>query len=80
MARPINPDLTKPWKVSLPAQLAGRVEYALMNPLQNSPIYGSRNKLIIALLEWWIARESGTSPEHLPYVPSLEELRSGGPR
>lgn len=78
MARPLNPDLNKPWKLLMPATLAGRVEYILIDPVHKKPIYGSRNTLVIALLEWWIARESGTAPEHLPHVPSVTELRDAG--
>lgn len=76
MARPLNDDLNKPWKIVLPATLAGRIEYIFIDPIHQKPIYGARNKLITALLEWYIARESGTPPERLPHVPSITELRS----
>jgi hypothetical protein len=75
MGRPVNDDLNKPWKLLMPATLAGRVEYILIDPIHSKPIYGARNKLVGALLEWWVARESGTPPEHLPHVPSVAELR-----
>jgi len=79
MGRPLNDDLNRSWKLLLPATLAGRMEYILIDPIHSKPIYGSRNTLVIALLEWWIARESGTPPEHLPKVPSLSELRKVEP-
>jgi hypothetical protein len=75
MGRPLNDDLNRPWKLLLPATLAGRVEYILIDPIHSKPIYGARNTLVIALLEWWIARESGVPAEHLPKVPSIVELR-----
>lgn len=74
MSRPLNPDLNKPWKVILPATLAGRVEYMLLDPVHKKPIYAARAKLLASLLEWWIARESGLVD--LPRVPSIHDLRS----
>ncbi len=76
MGRPFNPDLSKPWKLNMPATLAGKVEYVLLDPVHSKPIYAARNRLVVSLLEWWLARESGTLPEHLPHVPSITELRS----
>jgi hypothetical protein len=73
MSRPFNPDLSTPWKINLPATVAGKTEYALLDPVHQKPIYGSRNKLITALLEWWLAREAGRSD--LPPVPTILELR-----
>lgn len=73
MGRPLNDDLNKSWKIILPATLAGKTEYALRDPVHNKPIYGARAVLIEALLEWWLARESGEN--NLPHVPSLLELR-----
>lgn len=70
--RPVNDDLIRPWKLGLPATLAGRVEFALSDPLTKRPIYGSRNHLVEKLLEWWLARESGSE---LPPVPTLLDLR-----
>lgn len=75
MPRPSNPDLSLPWKINLPASLAGRVEFMLLDPVHGKPIYASRNKLIVALLEHWIAREHGTPPALLPRIPSIFELR-----
>lgn len=55
MARPFNPDLTKNWKVCLPAPLAARVELALFNPVTKKPAYGDRGKVIAEALEIWLA-------------------------
>jgi hypothetical protein len=57
MSRPLNPDLTKHWKISLPATLAGIVEFYLFDPLHGKPIYGSRGKLIATLLENWVREQ-----------------------
>lgn len=73
MARPFNPDLYTPWKINIPATTAGKVEFALLDPVHQKPIYGSRNKLITALLEHWLAREAGRS--ELPPVPTITQLR-----
>ena len=73
MPRPFNPDLSTPWKLNMPATLAGKVEYLLLNPIHQKPIYASRNKLVVSLLKWWLARESGRD-DNLPHVPSVIEL------
>jgi hypothetical protein len=73
MPRPFNPDLIRPWKIAIPATLAGRVEFALMDRITGKPIYGARNKLISALLTRWLAEQAGAA--EVPQVPSLEELR-----
>jgi hypothetical protein len=73
MPRPFNPDLSTPWKINMPATLAGKVEYMLLDPIHGKPIYASRNKLLVSLLEWWIAREQGYNTT--PHVPSVVELR-----
>ena len=57
MPRPFNPDLTKNWKISLPATLAGTVEFYLFDPLHKKPAYGSRARLIATLLEEWVDRQ-----------------------
>lgn len=77
MSRPFNPDLSTPWKINLPATLAGKVEYTLLDPIHQKPIYGARNKLIAALLERWLAEQAGASS--LPPVPSILELRERRP-
>lgn len=72
MGRPSNPDLTLPWKINMPATLAGKVEYLLWDPIHNKPRYGARNKLIVALLESWLSeQETGRKTA----VPSLKELQ-----
>jgi hypothetical protein len=76
MARPFNDDLNRPWKLVLPATLAGRIEYVLTDPLTKKPIYGSRNTLVEALLEYWLARESGMPADRLPSIPTIEQLRA----
>lgn len=75
MARPQNPDLIKPWKINMPATLAGRIEFALLDPIHAKPLYGARVKLIAALLERWIAEQAGLPADALPRVPTLVELR-----
>lgn len=74
MPKQFNADLIVKWKITLPATLAGRVEYMLLSPTYGKPIYAARARLVEALLENWVARESGS--DVLPHVPSLEELRS----
>jgi hypothetical protein len=54
VSRPLNPDLTKHWKISLPATLAGTVELYLFDRVHNKPLYGSRGRLITELLEKWV--------------------------
>lgn len=73
MSRPFNPDLSTAWKINLPATLAGQVEFALLDPVHQKPIYGARNRLIGALLTRWLAEQSGRT--ELPHVPSILELR-----
>ena len=75
MSRPLNNEPTIGWKILLHASLAGRLEFMLVDPVHQKPIYGARAKLIRALLENWIAEQSGSAP--LP-IPSLMELRSLG--
>lgn len=57
MSRPLNPDLTKQWKISLPATLAGTVEFYLFDTLHKKPRYGSRAELIKRLLEGWVEEQ-----------------------
>jgi len=76
MPRPMNEDLYTRWKLVVPATLAGKIEFMLTDPVHQKPIYGSRTKLITALLEQWIAIQSGS--DNLPPVPSLAELRASG--
>lgn len=75
MGRPNNPDLTKYWKICLPATLAGKVEFLLMDPLHKKPTYGARAKLITELLEQWVTEQSTTS-HHTPTLnPETQSAR-----
>lgn len=76
MSKRFDSDLIRKWKITLPATLAGRVEYMLISPISQKPIYSARARLVRALLEDWVARESGASITERPPVPTLEELRS----
>jgi hypothetical protein len=69
MSRPLNPDLTKHWKISLPATLAGIVEFYLFDPLHGKPIYGSRGKLIATLLEDWVRLQKEAVTSQTPSPP-----------
>lgn len=66
MGRPMNPDLTKNWKISLPATLAGTVEFYLFDNLHNKPLYGSRARLIASLLERWVDEQKRTATTRQP--------------
>lgn len=46
------------WKITLPIELAGRVELALMDKQRGLPIYGVRSQLIRELLQDWIANDA----------------------
>jgi hypothetical protein len=77
--RHCNPDLTKDWKVVLPATLAGAVEFELLDAATGKPRYGQRSRLIEALLAEWLAKRGRKLPvDNLPdsdlYVPSPELL------
>lgn len=61
MPRPFNPDLTKNWKISLPATLAGTVEFYLFDTLHGKPLYGSRARLIASLLQQWVDEQKQQS-------------------
>lgn len=76
MPRRLDPDrdLSKDWKISLPATLAGRIEYALMDSITHKPVYGARNRLIAALLDKWLWEQRGDATRPPPSVPSLDEL------
>lgn len=75
MPRRRNPDFIRPWKLTLPATLAGKLEHVLTDDLTGRPIYGARVKLVTALLEDWLAEQAGRSVDQRPRVPSLEELK-----
>lgn len=57
MPRPQNPDLTKYWKICLPATLAGTVEFYLFDRLHNKPKYGARGELLTRLLSDWVVEQ-----------------------
>lgn len=46
--------MRKDWKISLPATLAGAVEFALLDPVTKKPQYAERSKLIARLLNDWL--------------------------
>ena len=56
MPRPPNADLIKPWKINLPATLAGKIEYLLLDPIHQRPRYATRGFLIERLLSAWLSR------------------------
>jgi len=66
VGRPTNPDLTKNWKICIPATLAGTVELYLMDPIHKKPIYGSRAKLIEELLTDWVAKQKSLAAPLAP--------------
>lgn len=66
MPRPTNPDLTKKWKICLPATLAGTVEFYLFDRLHNKPRYGSRAKLITELLNKWVEEQAALAKQEAP--------------
>lgn len=72
MGRPNNPDLTKYWKICLPATLAGTVELYLMDSLHKKPQYGARAKLITQLLEGWV-KEQQEQQTVIKSQPNLEQ-------
>jgi hypothetical protein len=76
MARPFNPDLTKYWKICLPATLAGTVELYLFDNIHKKPKYGSRAALITQLLEEWVEKQkAAAAPLAVPPPSSLDQLK-----
>lgn len=76
MARPFNPDLTKYWKICLPATLAGTVELYLFDPIHKKPRYGSRAELIKNLLEGWVKEQQALAKQMQPDPQTaLEQLK-----
>jgi len=76
MSRQHNADLICYWKLSIPATLAGQIEFALLDPVTRKTKYGARNKLVISLIERWIAEQRGGDPNLLPPVVTIEQLRA----
>ena len=72
MARPVNDDLIKQWKITLPATLAGTVEHLLFDEVLGKPKYAARAKLIEKCLEAWVDRELGRAAV---IVPTADELK-----
>lgn len=56
MPRKASADLTKPWKVNLPATLAGKIEFLLLDPVHQKPLYAARGFLLERLLISWLSR------------------------
>lgn len=81
MARPFNPDLTKYWKICLPATLAGTVEFYLFDPIHKKPRYGARAELIKELLEKWVQEQKDLAqklqprPQIEPPSQSIDNLK-----
>lgn len=75
MPRKPNPDLTRPWKLNLPATLAGKVEYLLHDPIHQKARYGVRGYLIERLLNCWLASVEGNH-EEAAKLPTLDEVRN----
>jgi len=76
MSRPLNPDLTKHWKISLPATLAGTVEFYLFDPLHKKPLYGSRARLIAGLLEQWVEEQRQQAAASQPNPEYVSDARN----
>lgn len=49
------------WKISLPAELAARIEMTLYSPHQRKPQYGGRSQLIERLLREHLAQIEANS-------------------
>jgi hypothetical protein len=80
MPRLRHNDLLVTWKLHVPATLAGQVEFLLHDGIFNKPRYGSRAKLIEALLHHWTTRERnirfGRPPDtDLPSIPTALEIQ-----
>lgn len=69
-------ELMKDWKIPVPAELAGKIEMVLTDPLTRKPKYGARVKLIEGLLKNWLDQIAGTPEPQRHPIPSLDELRS----
>lgn len=65
----------KNWKIPVPAETAGKIEFVLRDPLTKQPKYGARTVLVSRLLEFWLDQLSGKSVDECQPLPSLEELQ-----
>lgn len=74
VGKPRKPYLRADWKLSLPAELASRIDLMLEDPLTRKPRYAARARLMEGLLRRWIAESTG---EPAPAVPTLTDLREG---
>lgn len=74
VGKPRKPYLRADWKLSLPAELAARIDLMLEDPLTRKPKYAARARLAEALFRRWIAESTG---EDVPSVPTLSDLREG---
>lgn len=74
MPRPYNPVLTKYWKISLPADLAGAVELYLFDTIHKKPKYGSRAELIKKLLEEWVTEQKALAKRAQPDPQNPDNL------
>ena len=72
MPRRCNPDLSKDWKIVLPATLAGTVEFELLDPSTSKPRYGERSRLVAYLLSEWLAKRGRPVP--IDEMPSPDLL------
>lgn len=72
VGKPRKPYLRADWKLSLPAELAARIDLMLEDPLTRKPKYAARARLVEGLLRRWIAETNG---EAVVPVPTLTELR-----
>lgn len=67
MARPKLLEPHTNWKVSVPAPLAARISLEIMDPITRKPKYGAQSKLIVYLLERYLAEREGAPIE--PPIP-----------
>lgn len=74
MSRPYNPVLTKYWKIGLPADLAGAVEFYLFDTIHKKPKYGSRAELLKGLLEGWVAEQKRLALSAQPNPQNIDNL------
>lgn len=72
MPRKPNPDLSIPWKILLPATVAGAVELELLDPVTQKSRYGERSRLITALLLEWLERRGRPLPKDLTVPPAVD--------
>lgn len=83
MPRHTDSDLRKDWKISLPATLAGAVEFELLDPLTKKPRYAERSRLIAALLAAWLQARGKAVEVDMPsadlYTPPPKPKVLNGP-